>query len=656
MAPERLEIFSWPGDWGRARNLDSTSAMPSPKSEEGGWTLFLISGLFALSVFALVYWGYPFDGMVMEESWHWYGETAASNGSDLSWSSLPGLLVTRRGGYHLVHLLIVALGSTPVFINALAVIVQAVNLGLFAWIVWQLGGAQRVFPVLAAALLYPFASGAHFWQILLIHHLAILVFLISLALFLRLTWSGEWTARRVLLCGLPSLACFWLSLSLMEHATLLPVLFLYLALYDCNGRTTFFKFAKWRSPAVGFALCYLAMSGLFIGLMFQQGHPRLNFLSSAHALRFKEWAAAAYLPTGVVTALVLGASAALFLLSALLSNSIGYLLYPVMTVAANLPLLDGTGIGLAVAVGLVAWLGVYGLFALNAARARPGGTGKSTASPAGLLMMVGFLWAFLAYLPMASSFAYPTIVGQIADRVNILALFGVSLCMGLIADRVVANLLRGGRLQARAGFLACCVIASILLLNLCLQRAYWVEGYLKERSLVSELLAGVGQEQFAGRRPILFLDRAAKPDPIRVRLHDALETPGLVRRTTRVAKVILARHFTEAGAMEVTSFHLQGIPLFGGNHNGAESVFRNYSRLLSLPSVPAYKREYGFSCRMTAEQLLIEYDDFLVRAFPRTDYVPVLVRLDESYFRFRGPASYQLQPIGEGLCEQAPVA
>lgn len=598
-----------------------------------------MTAVFGLSVFALLYWGYPFDGMTMEESWALYTSVDPA-GNDLSrqQSDLWSWPFTRRGGYRLLRVLMASIPATPVLVNGLCIVLQLVNLTIFASIVVQLIGSASLFPILMVAVLYPFTSSGHFWQASLVHHLAAMFFLISFALFLRACWFSVCRARDFILLGVPGLICFWLSLSLMEHATLLPLLLLYLALYKTNGRSALLKFTTFWSPAVGLALCYLALSAAFILLILSGGHSRLNFQSASHATRFAEWATSAHIPPFVVVGAVVGTNAILFFLAATLANSIGYLGYPLLAVIENAFILVSEPKWIFAGVGLVALTGTYALYVL---RAPPDQVITQEAGQRRFLLTIGLLWVFLCYAPLSLSFAYPRVIGQTADRINVLALYGVSLCWGVAVTWLRTVSVWEQPYRKAIPLVGFFLITAILLLNLYLQREYWVEAYRKERQIVVQALQDWGQVSANGRRAIVLFDRSQKPEWVRSRLNRALHEPNVPAKLLGVAKVVIARHFTEAGELEVTSFQLRGIPLFGAASD-ATYVFSNYARQLSLAPVLAYKIDYGVTLKEDEAHIVIEDDREMERSYSKTDYRPVLLSLGESYFQFRGASTYRV--------------
>jgi hypothetical protein len=574
------------------------------------------------------------EGMVLEESWTYYTSIDPS-GNDISrqTDNLLPWLIAKRGGYHLLRLLMVSIGSTPALINALCIGIQLVNILLFAVIVLELTGPARLFPILMVAFLYPFASSIHFWQAQLVHHVAVLFFLIALALFLRVGWSQRPSGSEFLLYGLPSLVCFWLSLVTMEHAILTPLLFLYLALYHLNGRMTLLKFKRYISAPVGFALCYLVLSLLFIGIAIHDGHARLNFLSPTNVARFSELASAAHVPVTIVKNVVIAVNATVFMAGALFANSIGVLAYPVIVVSEHASVLQAEVGQWGLAMVLVSCLGIWGLYVTKSI--------QPSVQDAELrfLLAVGLVWALLCYLPLSSSFAYPQVVGQTADRVNALAMFGVSLCLGAGVAWGMSVIPRLRQSFCWLTLSGCALVITILLLNLYLQREYWIEGYQKEQAFVTQMLKVFDQESINGRRPVIFLDRDRKPESVRAKLNGALKEPEVVGKLLGVARVVLARHFTREGQIEVTSFHFGGIPLFGATPD-ATYVFLNYAGRLSLSPPPIYKIDFAINLRDEPDRIVVGYDGGPERTYLKQDYEPIVVKLRDSFFRFRGAPAY----------------
>ena len=156
----------------------------------------------------------------------------------------------------------------------------------------------------------------------------------------------------------------------------------------------------------------------------------------------------------------------------------------------------------------------------------------------------------------------------------------------------------------------------------------------------------MGREALDGRQAVVLLEREHTPPPIRTRLMAALHEPGRVARAIAVARVVLARHFTAAGEIEVTGFHLRGIPLFGGATDNARWVTGNYARRLGRDAVPVFRVEQGFRARETPDDIIIEYvgQPESKTSYPKREYGIVRVKLAESIFDWRGAATYSAEP------------
>ena len=594
--------------------------------------VWALTALFTVAVLAAVYATYPFDGMVLEESWTIYTAPPLDRGVEL--------LFVRRGISNLVRMLMTAGALTPTAVNVICVALQALNLALFARVVHVLAGPARVFPMVAVALLYPFASSARFWQIGFLHHLSATLFLAALVLWLRACWGGEARRRDLVGYGAASLACFWLSLGVMEHAILMPALFLYLALYVANGRSAVLKLRWKTSPAVALSLCYLGVSVAYVAMFVGGGYAesRLNFLASSNAQRFEQLGSVAHLPGAVVAPAVVALNALFFLGEALFANTVGFLAHPLLFLSEHRAILLGEVGRWGIPVLGVAALGAWTLGSLSARDA----DGGRDARDRRFLLTVGALWALLAYLPPSSSFAYPRIVGQSADRVNGLAVFGIAIAGGVLIAWAcgVASRARRRAVVAAAAF----VVMAVLLANIDLQRELWVEAYEKERRVVVDVLRTYGPARTDGRRPVVLIDREDKPESVRARLRRALGETSGIARLREVAKVVMARHFTERGEIEVTGFHLRGIPLLGGNPEGAGYVFDNYARRLSLAPVPVYKMDHGFVMTAQADDVRLGYGAPELARVARCRVEPVVIALAPSYFQFRGAVNYQVKP------------
>ena len=307
-----------------------------------------IGVLLVAALFAFLYAGYPFDGMILSDSWYFY----ASDGGAFTWYTkahlvyrervdnplevgvyTPGwsALVTTRGLIPVVAWAIHGLaGGAAASVNALAVVVLLLNLALFGYVVGRLAGPRWLVPAVLVAALYPFAAGSHFWQFLIVNNLAATFFLGSLALFVSLEHvrprpTPGWLAGAAL-----TLAGLWISLLIVNYATFMGPLYVYLALYLANERRTALRFARWRTPATWLALACVALNVLAVVLF---SRDAASFL--VYAPRFQEVAARVGVPTAIVAVGVVAANATLTYLSMAVANTVGLLLYPLHAVVAH---------------------------------------------------------------------------------------------------------------------------------------------------------------------------------------------------------------------------------------------------------------------------------------------------------------------------------
>jgi len=268
-----------------------------------------------------------------------------------------------------------------------------VNLALFVTIVWRLAGPSRMFSILMVTALYPFASAAHFWQIMILHHVAITLFLLSVVLFLSVRRAQDQSTRRLWLIGFFGTVCFWLSLLTMEHAILTPILFWYLVRVDTGDGSSSPVASSSKRTATAIAACYSAVSLIVVLLLLWAGHPRLNFLSSATNNCVPTLALALHVPRSVAAATLLTLNGALFATATFFANTIGYLLYPLMTVVRHMR----SGVGVhdpLLQVIVVSLVGVFGIVAARVSFIEESHHVESIRDR--WLWKVGALWVVLA--------------------------------------------------------------------------------------------------------------------------------------------------------------------------------------------------------------------------------------------------------------------
>ena len=616
------------------------------------------SALFCVALFAFLYWHYPFDGMVLSDSWYWY----LYDEGDFRWSGLANregevqpqpyqaswsALMVRRGFMPLLVMAIdhLVVGDKRVFLNLLCILVLGANVGLFGYVVWQLAGVRLLFPALLAATFYPFASASHFWQHLILNNLAVTFFLLSLALFLRLRLVISFSARGVVIAAL-SLLCYWLSILTVDYAIFMSPLYLYLALYYTNGEQRLFRFRRWVSP-------YTVLAALFIGLTFLAGvlfsHDVPTF--PVYAERYKELSDRMGVPLALIAPLTVIGNAVLFFVSAVTANSLGYGLYPGFTVIQNIAV-----------IGESAWI-LIGIFALSAAavwfwhvvirrtHSLHGQVHESERTV--FLLVVGGLWTLLAYLPFATALAYPRTVGLTADRVNILAQYGVAFCLGTLGLHAFSRLAAYGNRAMAAGYVGLFLGAALLVSNLYLQREYYVEAYRKEQQVAQLILDSPVLKPHDARTPIVLLDRKQKLLFPRARLLEAVEDGKAAPKVLRLARFVLDRYFLQDYV--TSSFHMNGIMMFGCCPKSASITFQGYSKWLNVPAVMVYKNEPPLVLEEDNQVYKIGYRNTevwtksfgAVRAteYSKRDFVLLRLELDEAFFQLRGPLVYNVVPL-----------
>ena len=630
----------------------------SGRAARSGLVVARLAGAFVLGLFLLLYAGYPFDGMVLSDSWYWY----LYDDGDFKWSGRanwegevqpqpyqPGwsALAVRRGFMPITVMAIdqLIIGDKRVFLNWLCILVLGANAGLFGYIVWRLGGVRPVYPAVLTAVLYPFASASHFWQHLILNNLAVTFLLLSLALFLQLRPFARVAPGSAAIAGL-SLICYWLSILTVDYAIFLSPLFLYLALYYTNGEQHLFRFRKWASPYTGLAALFLGLT-LLAGVLFSQDVPT----SLVYGERYKELSERIGVPVAVIAPLTVVGNAGLFFISAVVANSVGYGLYPAVPVVQNLAVLGESVwilIGILMVSAAAVWFWHLAMTTTSLLPEQAHDTRRTA-----LLLAVGGLWTLLAYLPFATALAYPRTVGLTVDRVNILAQYGVALCLGTLAWRAWSRLAASGSRALAAGYVGLSLGAVLLMSNLYLQREYYVEAYRKEQQVARLVLDSPVLKSHDARTPIVLLDRKQKLLFPRARLLEAVGDGQVAPKIWRIARFVLDRYFLEDYV--TSSFHMNGIMMFGCCPKSASITFRGYSKWLNVPEVMVYKNEPPLVVEEDSQAYRIGYRNTEVWtksfgtlrpiSYPKRDFVLLRLELDEAFFQLRGPLVYNVAPL-----------
>lgn len=614
--------------------------------------------LMMAGLFGFLYWEYPFDGMVLSDSWYWYlydkGEflwpAGARTGGD--WRPQPytpdwAALATRRGLMPVAVMLIdrLVVGDKRVFLNLLCLLVQAVNLGLFGYIVWRVAGVSRLYPVLLAAMLYPFAAGSHFWQHLVLNNLAVGFFLASLALFLRVlpmkpfTWRGSAGFLLAL-----SLACYWTSILIVDYAIFMSPLYLYLALREPD-REAMRPGRVWFTDArILTAAVYLGLTGLAAALFSRDAPTFLAYSGKLTAL-----ATTVHSPVTLIVLVATVGHGVLYYLAAAIFNTVGLVLEPSLQLWRDGGvLLESVWVVpslLMLAAGAVA-LWFFACSGGGASSLRPMRE-RSGPSP----VVFGLLWAALAYLPFALSLGYPRGVGLTADRINILALWGVALAVGALVHRLFITRCCDTIARASAFTGGVFLVSAVLIGNLFIQKEYYVEAYRKERELALLILERRFEPSAASRKPVVVLDRARKLLYPAEQLAAAINRPQLMEKVAGVAEFVARRFFLDEYV--TSSYHLNGIMMFGCCPGAAPSTLFGYAKLHGLDFVPVYTIDKTFRFEEDAQRYRLGYEYSNIMSvrrgevdwvdYPKEEYDLRVLELGESFFRLRGPLEYSIR-------------
>lgn len=612
----------------------------------------LTGGLFAAVVFLFVFWRYPFDGMTLSDSWffyandggpfRWYNNAslAGQNGTNpyelsayhpswSTWISNRGLIPIVAWGLSLIPVEHRQVGT-----NILAVAVQLLNLGLFGLIVAKWSGARLALPCMICAVLYPFAAGSHFWQFLLINNLAATGFLVAVLAFVTIDHQAQTLSPRTAVLGVVTVVSFWASLIMVSYAIFMGPLFLYLGLVLANGRQTVIRFRRILTPGVVIAGVAITLNLAAI-VLFSGDVP--SFL--AYSTRYQELGAKIGVPWQLVAAGAALGNGGLTFFSAVVSNTIGLVVYPLLLVTRDAAVFIESP-GSIVATLAIAMTGTF-LLSSSTRRVPPLDLGNH-----GGLWAAAVVWAVLAYLPFMTGFGYPRVVGLMADRVNILASWGVCLLVGLLLTRLAV------RVEARSGPLfrvVLCGVLALWLANLHIQKAYYVEAYQKERQVVQAALTSHDIRGGSDRLPIVLLRRAVTVKYPRERLMAALESGSTVQKTRAGLVFFFRRHFVDE--YTTSSFDLGGLMLFGCCPQTAFMAADGYARLQQTARVPLFKDEPPLRVEQDDGEYQLSYAEtsvFRAAGHERIDRYPahthrlVWVDLDESFFRLRGRATYRV--------------
>lgn len=626
----------------------------NPRMRRENWTRreLLTGGLFALAVFLFVFWRYPFDGMTLSDSWffyandggpfRWYNNAtlAGQNGLDpyelsvyhpgwSTWFSNRGLIPMVAWGLSLIPIEHRQIGT-----NLLAVAVQLLNIGLFGLVVARVGGARLAQICMICGVLYPFAAGSHFWQFLIVNNLAATCFLVAVLAFVTIDHEAQTLSARTAVLGMLTLVSFWASLILVSYAIFMGPLFLYLALVLANGRQTMIRFRRIFTPGVAVALAVIAVNIAAIWL-FSGDVP--SFL--AYSARYQELGAKIGVPWQLVAAGATLGNGTLTLLSALLSNTAGLVVYPLVLVMRDAGiLLESPG-----AVAAIVVIAIAGALIVSSSTRRP--TARQPGRH-GVLFTAAAVWALLAYVPFMTGFGYPRVVGLMADRVNILASWGVCFIVGLLLTGLAVRVEPRRQAVFRA---VLCGIFALWLANLHIQKAYYVEAYQKERQMVQAALTNQDIRGSGDRSPIVLLRRAVTVKYPRERLMAALESGSALRKVRAALEFFVRRHFVDE--YTTSSFDLGGLMLFGCCPQTAFMAADGYARVQHVARVPLYKDEPPLRLEQDDGEYRLSYAEtgvFRPAGHERIDRYPapahrlVWVDLEESFFRLRGNPAYRV--------------
>jgi hypothetical protein len=594
--------------------------------------------VFVLAVFAFYYVGYPLNGFHFPDFLYLsdrfsslHGFSPVDQAQRLRWEVLYHNLGLMTAAYYLISHLELSVEGKLLLVNALNIAIQLLNVGLFAYVVGRFAGKERVFPCVFVYLLYPFAAATHFWQACIVNNLAVAFFLASLSFFLNINYAPGNMFRNLAFRVAPSLLLFWFSIMTVEWAICLSPLYVYLALYYSNGKAAALRFQKLLTTYSAVAVVFVLTSLLPIWL--GTGH-RLLSVSPAYAARYGELAAQTSWSAALVALGTVLANGVLVCGSFLFANTLGLVIYPLADIV-RYGGESGFSATIALSVGFLAILAGI-IFGTSTKAAPEAGSSADTRA----LWVLGLLWSALAYFPFTLSFAYPRNVGLFADRVNVLGSMGVALCVGALVCVLRGRLKRDGSVRPATFSVGISLVALLLLMNVQIQKAMYLEAEKKEHGLIDAVLAERARVA-DGREPVFLLDRAQKRVTPRMQLHQALAEPSVLGKLGKTAEFALSRYFTEPVAP--TNLNFSGIFWFYG---GGMEFFAHRK---GLPAPVTYIRDEPLEIQEDGESYILGYPPtpsfkHEYRSFPRKDYRLLVFEIGESSFRLGGPLVYRVRP------------
>lgn len=603
------------------------------------------SWVFILISTSLIHWGYPL-GELHFSDFHFYEKELPPlwgvsimnpQTREVDYSFLyhnEGLMTLL---YHVLHGLPLDVERKVVLVNGLNIGLQLAEAVLLVDVLRLLVGRYAVPLFLLPALLYPFSAANRYWEACMANNLTAVLFLASLALFLRIQYQPGLLAKNLVFRILPSLGLLWLSIITVEFAVCLSPLYIYLALYYSNGRRALLRFPKLVTPYTLLACLFLLTSLLPVFLF--TGH-RLTV--AAYAARYGELAAQVQWDAALITAATVAANAGLTYLSFFFANTIGVVAYPMVEglrhgeALMSMPPILYLLVGATLLVGMVA--------VRQHSRAADAADDPGDLSPDyRFLFVLGGLWMALAYFPFTLSYGYPRNVGLTADRINVLGAIGAALWLG-----TCLGLLRQWRGDGMCyGLLM--VLGLVWMFNIQFQKAQYLEASHKERALVDAVLREDARMRGEGQAPIFLLRRTENEPSPRARLRLALASPDATGKAIGVAGFLVDRYFTRSTVSTV--FHLNSIFFFWCCPSSAPRTFNFYADWRGVPRPLVYKWEEPFRLTDDEERVTLGYLQTEIwqepsrqvhfQSYPKRDHRLVVVDIGEHTFQLGGALTYQ---------------
>ena len=153
-----------------------------------------------------------------------------------------------------------------------------------------------------------------------------------------------------------------------------------------------------------------------------------------------------------------------------------------------------------------------------------------------------------------------------------------------------------------------------------------------------------------GRAPLVLLERETHVQMPRSQLLEAIRTKAMLSRALGLSEFMLNRYFLQEPLS--SSFHMDGIMMFGCCPHSASLTFDGYAKLFNRERVAVFKEEPPLHIVQDGESYQLPYQNTAVWShafgaigstrYSKQRYQLVRLKLDESFFHLWGALMYQV--------------